>query len=65
MSTDTKRTAGKNKFMSSNKIEEVKPEPQSVKQVDTSIKITLDDFFRQLAEISSRNDLSSTSSTKS
>jgi hypothetical protein len=57
--------------MSINETKEVQLEPQNVKQVDTSIKITLDEYFRQLdeyfrqlAEMSGGNDLSSTSSTK-
>lgn len=44
-------------------INEVKE--QVVKPVDTSIKITLHEYFCQLAEISGGNDLSKTNSTKS
>ena len=51
--------------MSINETKEVQPQPQIVKQVDTSIKITLDEYFRQLAEMSDGKDLSKTKSTKS
>jgi hypothetical protein len=54
MSTD------KNEKEQSNEVKE-----QLVKPVDTSIKITLHDFFCQLAEMSGGNDLSKTNSTKS
>ncbi len=51
--------------MSNNESKEVQQEPQTVKQVDTSIKITIKEFFRQLAEMSGGKDLSKTNSTKS
>ena len=53
------------KNISSKKIKEVQLEPQIVKHVDTSIKITINEFFCQLAEVSGGKDLSKTKSTKS